>query len=103
MRRRGAGGVGGVGAEIAVGSAVHLHRLVGPLEEHGVRLVLVPLQATALAVDADVEVVFLANGNLRAVQHALGAAGEPQQNVAVVIQLAAADECGEVGGQFPDF
>ena len=92
VRRRGAGGVGSSGAEVAVAGSVNLHRLVGPLEEHGVGLVLVPLEAAAFAVHANVEVVLLAHGNLRAVQHAFGAAGETEQHVAVVIEFAAADE-----------
>ena len=61
-----------------------------------------PFEAAFFAVDADVEIVFLADGDLRGVQDAFGAVVETEQHVAVVVELAAFDEGGDVGGEFVD-
>jgi hypothetical protein len=61
-----------------------------------------PLQATEFSVHADVQIVLFTHRDLRAVQDALGTALEAEQHVAVVIELAAFDEGGQVGGQFAD-
>ena len=57
---------------------------------------LVPLEAGLGAVDTDVEIVFLAGADLRRVQHALGAALETEEDVAVIVQFASWHENGEV-------
>ncbi len=103
VRRRSAGCIGGGGAKVAVGCAVNLHRLVGPLEEHGVRLVLMPLEAATFAVHTNVKVVFLAHRNLRTVQHALGSAGETEQHIAIIIEFTSTDKCGEICSELLDF
>ena len=100
MRGRRARGGFGVRAKVAVGGAIDLHRLVEPFHEHRIRLFLVPFDAAFLAIDADVDIVFLADADLRTVQHAFGAAFEAEQHVAVVIQLAALDKSRDVGGEF---
>ena len=102
VRGRRARGGRGVGAEVTVGGAEHLHRLIEPFHEHGVGLVLMPLDAAGFAVHADVEVVLFAHRNLRAMQHALGAIGEAQQHVAVIIKLATFHKGSDVRGQLLD-
>ena len=74
MRWRNAGsGFRGV-AQIAVGGAINLHWLVEPFHEHRIRLLLVPFEAALLAVNTDVDVILLADADLRNVEHPLGAA-----------------------------
>ena len=62
------------------------------LQDQVVRLLLPPLQALLRAVDADVEAVLLARGDLRRVEDAPGAALEVQQHHRVVVEPVARDE-----------
>jgi hypothetical protein len=64
-----------------------------------VRVLLVPLEPGLRAVDADVEVVLVADADLRGVQHALRAALVAHEDVAVVVELAALHEGREVGAE----
>ena len=64
-----------------------------------VRVFLPPVEHSALAEDAQADVVFTAAFDLRRDQHAAGASCESQQQVPVVIEAAAGDERGEVGAQ----
>ena len=102
MRGRRSAGAPGGGAQVTVGRAINLHGLIEPFHEERVGCFLVPLDAAQLAVNPDVEVVFFANGNLRTMKDTLGAAGETEQDVGVVVEFAALDKTGEVGGEFAD-
>src|SRR5438046_9398868 len=59
-----------------------------------------PFDAALFAINADVDIVFLADADLRTVQHAFRTSFEAEQHVAVVIQLAALDKSRDVGGEF---
>ena len=61
-----------------------------------------PLEPAEFAIDADVEVVLLAHGNLGRVENALRAIVKAEEDIAVVIQRTAFDEGGQVGGEFFD-
>ena len=61
-----------------------------------------PLESAEFAIDADGEVVLLAHGDLGRVEDALRAVVEAEEDIAVVIQRAALNEGGEVGGEFLD-
>ena len=98
-----AGVGGGLGAEISHAGAPDLDRSVDGFDEQRVGFLLMPFDAAEFAIDAQAEVVFFANGNLRRVKNAFGAIVESEQHVAIVIESATFDERSEIGGEFADF
>ena len=89
---------GGVGAVVAVATTPDLARGLGEFHDEFVRMLLVPLDGGFGAVNADVQVVFVAGGNLRGEEHAAGAAFVADEHAAVVIERPTGDEGVEVGG-----
>jgi hypothetical protein len=65
-------------------------------------MLLVPLQRRARPINADIQVVLVADADLRGVQDPFGAALEPQEDVAVVVELAAPYEGGQVRAELLD-
>src|SRR5690242_19358130 len=63
---------------------------------------LIPLQPSLRSVDTQVQVVLVADGNLRRTQHSFRTTMEAQQNVSIVVELASLHESGEVGAEFLD-
>ena len=61
-----------------------------------------PLEPAEFAIDADVEVILLANGNLGRVEDALRAVVEAKEDISIVIQRAAFDESREISREFLD-
>ena len=61
-----------------------------------------PLEPAEFAIDADVEVILLAYGNLGRVEDALRAVVEAKEDISVVIERAAFDESREVSREFLD-
>src|SRR6266508_2881633 len=61
-----------------------------------------PFDPAQLAINADVDVVLLADTNLGTMQHPFLSAFEAQQDVAVIVELAAFDKSCDIGGQFLD-
>ena len=68
----------------------------------GIRLLLMPFEAAKFAVDADVEIVLLADRDLRGMQDTFGSIFETEQDVTVVIKGASVDEGGKICGKFLD-
>ena len=60
-------------------------------------MLLMPLQAGIRPVDANVEIVLLADADLRGVEDAFDAAFPADENIGVVGELAARNESGQVG------
>src|SRR5690606_15253932 len=79
----------GLRPHVAEARAPLLPRLARGLEDQRVGILLVPLETALAAVHADVEVVLLAAGDLRAHERALAAVLQAQQDVGVVLELAA--------------
>lgn len=98
--RRGSSGGECGGPEVAVCCAVDFHRFVQPLNEEGVGLFLMPLEATFLAIDANVEVVFFADADLGAVQDTFRTIFQADEDVCVVVELTTFHKGGEIGGKF---
>src|SRR5580658_2537654 len=81
-------GVAGRGAGVEFGNwrkpggagAVDLHGLIEPLNKQRVGLLLGPFEAAFLAVDADLQGIFLTCGDLRGVENASGAVVESEQH-----------------------
>ena len=99
---RSAGGGSSGTAEVSQSGPEDLLRLVRGGHNHGVRVQLIPLQSAFLPIDAQAEVVFAAHADLAGVQHAFGSVVEAQQDIAIVLQLAAFDKNRQVSGQFLD-
>ena len=100
VRGRGSGGCCCGFSKIAHSGAEDFHRPVGPFQKEGVWLALMPLQATGFAVDADVQVVLLAHGNLGGVQDSLRTALEAEEHIGV--EEASLDKGRDVGREFFD-
>jgi hypothetical protein len=62
----------------------------------------VPFDAAEFAIDADIEVVFLADGDLGRVEDAFGSVFEAEEDIGVIVEEAAIDERSDVGGEFRD-
>ena len=90
---------GGIRPEVAEAGAADFRWAVVPFHKERVGFLLVPLEATEFAIDANGEVILLADGNLGRVEDALRAVVEAEEDIAVVIQRAALNEGGEVGGE----
>ena len=63
-----------------------------------VRIFLGPVEAGFFAVDAEAKVVFVAYGYLAGPEHASCTALVAQEELYVVVEAAARDEGGDVGG-----
>src|SRR5258705_11388803 len=58
-----------------------------------------PRERSAVSIDADVEIVLIPDGDLRALEDAFGAALEAEQDAGVVIEASIRDEGREVGAE----
>src|SRR6266480_1185024 len=58
-----------------------------------------PRERSAVPIDADVEIVLIPDGDLRALEDAFGAAFEAEQDAGVVIEASIRDEGCEVSAQ----
>ena len=92
-------GAGGRLADTGPACSTDLVRSVRPAHDQRIRFHLRPFEAAGLAVDAQLQPVLLADGDLAGEQHTFRAARETQQHVAVVLQASARDERGEIGAQ----
>ena len=75
---------------------------VQPFYQQRVGVGLHPLQAAAVAVGPDADVVFLAGRNLRGHQHAAGSARQSEQHGPVVVEPAAGHHGVDVGAELRD-
>lgn len=100
---RGASRCRSIGSQVTIGSAIDLHWLIEPFHQQGVGLSLVPLQATFLTINADVQVVLLAHADLRTVQNALGSVVKAKQDVGIVVEQATFHKGGEICREFSNF
>ena len=103
MSGRGSSGREGRGPEVTVSGSVDFHGFVHPFNEEGVGLLLMPFEAAFFSVDANVEVVFFADADLRAMENAFRAVFQTDEDVRVVVELTAFDEGGEVSCEFLNF
>src|SRR5271165_866790 len=65
-------------------------------------MLLVPFQGGLRAIDPDVQVVLVPAADLRGVEHPLCSALEPQEDVAVVVEPAAAHKRAQVRAELLD-
>src|SRR5579863_6945714 len=92
-----AGVLCGVGGARAV-AAEHDRRLAVLREAEIVGIFLLPFEAGFVAIDAQAKIVFVARSDLTGPQHSASTAGEAKEHVDVVVETAAGNENGNVGG-----
>src|SRR5256885_1941643 len=81
---------------------VDLHRSVRAPHDERIRLLLMPFERGVSAVDAQAQAILFAERDLRAEEHALGAALVPNENVGVVVDAATLDEGAHVRTELLD-
>ena len=61
-----------------------------------------PFETAGFAINTNIQRVFFADGNLGGVKDALSAAFKTEEHVPVIVELAALNECRQIGGEFFD-